>query len=186
MAEFFQAFSPLFGGFRERAAQVEALLRSPRTLFVLVSGPGEDRIPDTLFFARRLQQAGYHLGPIVVNRVHPRAPSAALAHEAAGGPARAAASAAGAPGAAWAAAEAAVPGLAGGIELLAWLGERDRHGIDELARLLSGGQPLAALPLTAGEPTDLAALAALGADLARRLAAGAGDPGAQAGPRPER
>jgi anion-transporting ArsA/GET3 family ATPase len=195
MAEFFQAFSPLFGGFRERAAQVEALLRSPRTLFVLVSGPGEDRIPDTLFFARRLQQAGYHLGPIVVNRVHPRAPSAALAHEAAGGPSRAAAAAAGAPGAAAeagapgaarAAAEAAVPGLAGGIELLAWLGERDRHGIDELARLLSAGQPLAALPLTAGEPTDLAALAGLGADLARRLAAGAGDPGAQAVPRPGR
>src|SRR5258708_31385456 len=71
MAEFFQAFSPLYAGFRERATQVEELLRSPRTLFVLVAGPGEERIPDTLFFARRLQQAGYRLGPIVVNRVHP-------------------------------------------------------------------------------------------------------------------
>ena len=40
MAEFFQAFSPLFDGFRRRAAKVEELLRSPRTLFVLVAGAG--------------------------------------------------------------------------------------------------------------------------------------------------
>jgi len=73
MAEFFQAFAPLYGGFRERAVEVEALLRSPRTLFVLVAGPGEEKIPDALFFARRLEQAGYRLGPILVNRVHPRA-----------------------------------------------------------------------------------------------------------------
>jgi anion-transporting ArsA/GET3 family ATPase len=71
MAEFFQAFSPLYAGFRERATEVEALLRSPKTLFVLVAGPGEERNPDTLFFARRLRQAGLNLGPIVVNRVHP-------------------------------------------------------------------------------------------------------------------
>src|SRR4030095_4994896 len=72
MAEFFQAFGPLYEGFRRRASQVEELLRSPRTLFVLVSGAGEERIADTLFFARRLEGAGYHLAPIVVNRVHPR------------------------------------------------------------------------------------------------------------------
>ena len=39
MAEFFQAFSPLFTGFRERAESVEALLKSPDTTFVLVTGP---------------------------------------------------------------------------------------------------------------------------------------------------
>ena len=44
MAEFFQAFAPLYEGFRERAVKVKALLRSPRTLFVVVSGPGEDAI----------------------------------------------------------------------------------------------------------------------------------------------
>jgi hypothetical protein len=31
-------------------------------------------VADTLFFARRLTEAGYHLGPIVVNRVHPELP----------------------------------------------------------------------------------------------------------------
>ncbi len=72
MAEFFAAFAPLFTGFRQRALEVQSLLRSPQTSFVLVAGPGEERNPDTLFFARRLREAGYHLGPIVVNRIHPR------------------------------------------------------------------------------------------------------------------
>jgi anion-transporting ArsA/GET3 family ATPase len=72
MAEFFQAFGPLYDGFRKRAGQVQELLRAPETVFVLVAGPGEERVSDTMFFARRLGEAGYHLGPIVVNRVHPR------------------------------------------------------------------------------------------------------------------
>jgi len=71
MAEFFQAFAPLYAGFRERALEVQELLRAPETSFVLVSGPGEERIPDTMFFARRLQEAGHRLGPVIVNRVHP-------------------------------------------------------------------------------------------------------------------
>lgn len=71
MAEFFQAFGPLFEGFRERAMEVEELLRSPQTRFVLVASPAEERVPDTLFFARKLGEAGYHLGPVIVNRVHP-------------------------------------------------------------------------------------------------------------------
>jgi len=74
MAEFFQAFGPLFDGFRQRALQVEALLRSPESCFALVSGPGEERIPDTMFFARRLEEAGHRLGPVLVNRVHPKVP----------------------------------------------------------------------------------------------------------------
>jgi anion-transporting ArsA/GET3 family ATPase len=147
MAEFFQAFAPLFAGFRERALAGEALLAAERTRFVLVSGPGEERIPDTLFFARRLEQAGYHLGPIVVNRVHPRFDPAPRP-----------------------AAPAADPCRPDGAELLAWLGERDRRGLAALAALLPG-RPLVSLPLLAGEPTDLPALAALGEDLERRLAA---------------
>ena len=70
-AEFFQAFGPLYGGFGERAAAVQELLRSDRTLFSLVAGPGEEKIPDTLFFARRLEESGHRLGPVIVNRVHP-------------------------------------------------------------------------------------------------------------------
>ena len=152
MAEFFQAFAPLYAGFRERAAAVEALLAAERTLFVLVSGPGEERIPDTLFFARRLEQAGYRLGPIVVNRVHPRndprdTAAGAITPAAATDPCR-----------------------PDGRELLRWLGERDHRGLRSLADLLPG-RPLVSLPLLAEEPTDLPALAALGEDLERRLAA---------------
>lgn len=145
MAEFFQAFGPLYEGFRERAQAVEQLLRSPKTRFVLVSGPGEERIPDTLFFARRLEQAGYHLGPIIVNRVHPRF-----------------------------VVDGAVPGSGDpchptGWELLAWLGERDQKGLVDLAALLSRDQPVIDVPLLPEEPTDLPSLEALGRTVEGRL-----------------
>jgi len=145
MAEFFRAFAPLYEGIRERAQAVENLLRAPRTRFIVVSGPGSERIPDTLFFARRLEQAGYHLGPVIVNRVHPRfliegeAPPSA-------------------------------PGRPNGWELLAWLGERDRRGLAELATLVTREQPVIDVPLLPGEPTDLASLEDLGRLVEGRLA----------------
>ena len=145
MAEFFQAFAPLYEGFRERAQAVEQLLRSPKTRFVLVSGPGEERIPDTLFFARRLEQAGFHLGPIVVNRVHPH--TTVESAPPSGDPCRPT-----------------------GWELLSWLGERDRKGLAELAKLLRPEQPLVSIPLLPEEPTDLASLERLGRTVEERLA----------------
>lgn len=150
MAEFFQAFEPLYEGFRRRAKEVEELLRSDRTLFVLVSGPGEERTADTLFFARRLRDAGYRLGPIVVNRVHPDLPPAEPSPEVAGDPCR-----------------------SDGRALLAWLGERDRQGMDQLRSLLASDQPLVSLPLLPDEPTDVASLEAIGSDLLGRLEDGA-------------
>jgi len=99
MADFFLAFGPLYEGFRERAAEVDALLRAPQTVFVLVTRPEEERIPETLFFARRLVDAGHRLGPVVVNMRHPEA-----AHP---------------PGA----------GARDGVALLAWLGARDARGV---------------------------------------------------------
>jgi anion-transporting ArsA/GET3 family ATPase len=150
MAEFFQAFGPLFEGFRERAQAVEQLLRSPKTRFILVSGPGEERIPDTLFFARRLEQAGFHLGPVIVNRVHPHfvvqnapPPSGDISRP-------------------------------NGWELLTWLGERDRLGLIELQKLLDREQPLIDIPLLPEEPTDLASLESLGRTVQDRLAQWAG------------
>jgi anion-transporting ArsA/GET3 family ATPase len=71
MAEFFQAFGPLYAGFRERAQDVQHLLREEETRFLLVSGPGEERVADTIFFARRLRQGGHHVAALVVNQVHP-------------------------------------------------------------------------------------------------------------------
>jgi anion-transporting ArsA/GET3 family ATPase len=139
MAEFFSAFGPLYEGFRERATEVQELLRAPSTTFALVSGPGEERVPDTLFFARKLAEAGHRLGPIIVNRIHP-------------------------PFAVGTARRDGSVELAGGLRLLAWLGERDRRGLAELRSLLTGAQALVEVPLLPREPTDLAALAEL-ADL---------------------
>ena len=125
---------------------MEQLLRSPKTRFVLVSGPGEERIPDTLFFARRLKQAGFHLGPVIVNRVHPCYP-VENAPPASGDPCRPT-----------------------GWELLSWLGERDRKGLVELAKLLDREQPLIDIPLLPEEPIDLASLESLGKTVQERLA----------------
>lgn len=69
MVDFFAAFDPLFAGFRERALAVERLLRSPETGFVLVAGPGEERVAETLFFARHLLGSGCRLLGVLVNRV---------------------------------------------------------------------------------------------------------------------
>lgn len=141
MAEFFQAFAPLFEGFRQRALEVQGLLRSPECRFVLVSGPGPDRVADTLFFARRLREAGMHLGPIVVNRVHPE------------GERR----------------HGGVP--TDGRALISWLGRRDRKGVEELAALLGGSHPLVVLPLRPDEPSDLESLAELGTAFEEGVAA---------------
>ena len=143
MGEFFRAFGPLFTGFRQRALDVQALLRQPGTCFLLVAGPGEERNPDTLFFARRLQDAGYRLGPIVVNRVHPLPPDAPP--------------------------PAAAGDEADGRRVLAWLGERDLEGVAALRKLLPATQPLADLPLLPSEPVDLPSLATLATLLQERL-----------------
>jgi hypothetical protein len=128
---------------------VQRLLRSDETVFVLVSGPGRQRVADTLFFARRLVDAGYRLGPVVMNRVHPQFGTA--------------------PPQGWTAGEAAGVGR----ELLGWLGERDRRGADELRSLLGERQTFIELPLLPEEPTDLGSLAAMGRQVSARLDAAA-------------
>jgi len=136
MAEFFQAFAPLYDGFVERALEVQKMLRSDETRFTLVSGPGEQRVADTLFFARKLGEEGYQLGPVIVNRVHPNIGDVP-----------------------------AVPIPDDGRDLLAWLGRKDRQGVEQLRELLGGSHPLLEVPLRPEEPTDLEALAELGRTL---------------------
>jgi len=143
MLEFFRAFSPLYDGFRERAEEVRTLLRSRETLFLLVSGPGAERIPDTLFFARKLKESGHQVGPIVVNQVHPRVPGRTTAGS---------------------------PELAAGLELFRYLGERDSQGIGQLQKLLTRSEPLLIIPLQAAPPTDLVELEALGQIVLDQLA----------------
>lgn len=141
MAEFFQAFGPLYEGFRERATEVDALLRSARTQFVLVTRPDEERVPETLFFARRLTQAGHRLASVVVNMVHPTDGRDA----------------------------SDVPDPADGRGLLAWLGARDQQGVETFRARLPH-HPLIDVPLFADEPSDLAGLERVRAVVSARWA----------------
>ena len=71
VVEFIRAFAPLFEGFRSRAEEVRNLLQAEETQFLMVAGPGPDRVPDAMFFLRKLKETGHHLGPILVNQLHP-------------------------------------------------------------------------------------------------------------------
>ena len=137
MAEFFQAFAPLFEGFKRRALKVQELLRSSETEFMLVSRPGEGSTPETMFFARHLEQAGYRLGQVVLNRIHPTLPPAG---------------------------ELRGVGDTEGIRLLRWLGERDHAGVEEIRALLPR-HPLVRVPLLPSAPAKLEALSGIGARL---------------------
>lgn len=68
---FFQAFSGMEAGFRERAVQVEALLRDQKTSFVLIASPRHDTIAEAVWFADRLATHSIDVAAIIVNRLHP-------------------------------------------------------------------------------------------------------------------
>jgi len=68
MAEFITELNDLFGGFKARAARVEATLRSPEVSFVLVTSPAPMSIQEVLFFSDRLAEANMPRGAFVVNR----------------------------------------------------------------------------------------------------------------------
>jgi anion-transporting ArsA/GET3 family ATPase len=74
---FFQAFSGMEAGFRERATEVTALIRAARTSFVVVSSPHHDTIAEAVWFAEQLVDQGVGgeatgADVVVINRMHPR------------------------------------------------------------------------------------------------------------------
>lgn len=148
MMEFFRAFQPLYGGFHERAQEVRKLLRAQGTMFTLVAGPGSDRIPDALFFARKLKEAGHRLGPMVVNGVAPRVTLPTSAKEIR-------------------AAQSTSSPVRDALVLFHYLGERDHRGLDELRRLLARTHPLVVVPLHPAPPTDLSGLSDIGMQMTR-------------------
>ena len=68
---FFQAFSGMETGFRERADDVVALLRAEGTAFVVVASPQHDTITEAVWFARQLDDQGVGVAAAIVNRVQP-------------------------------------------------------------------------------------------------------------------
>jgi anion-transporting ArsA/GET3 family ATPase len=70
-AEFFRNMEGMYDGFKQRAREVAALLRSDVTSFVVVTSPAEDSVTEATYFASRLNESGLPFGALVVNRVHP-------------------------------------------------------------------------------------------------------------------
>ena len=70
LAEFFQAFSGMVGGFRERAQRVNELLGDSQTTFLVVCGPRGEPISEAVYFHHKLVEAELPFGGVVVNRVH--------------------------------------------------------------------------------------------------------------------
>jgi anion-transporting ArsA/GET3 family ATPase len=68
---FFRAFEGMEAGFRDRAAQVMALLGAPDTAFVLVTTPRRDAVEEGEYFAERLTDHGMSVDALIVNRIHP-------------------------------------------------------------------------------------------------------------------
>lgn len=69
LAEFTGAFEHMMEGFAERARQVETLLHSPSTAFVLVTTPEPHTVATTIGFHRELTAAGFPIAGIIANRV---------------------------------------------------------------------------------------------------------------------
>ena len=70
LAEFFQSFSGMIGGFQERAARVNELLADPATSFLVVCGPRGEPISEAVYFHRKLEESGLPFGGVIVNKVH--------------------------------------------------------------------------------------------------------------------
>jgi anion-transporting ArsA/GET3 family ATPase len=70
LAEFFQAFSGMVGGFRERARRVNELLASPSTSFLVICAPQGEPISEAVYFHRKLVEAELPFGGVIVNKVH--------------------------------------------------------------------------------------------------------------------
>jgi anion-transporting ArsA/GET3 family ATPase len=69
MARLLAELNDLFGGFKERAHAVKAVLRSTEVSFVLVTSPAPMSVREVLFFNDRLEQSAMPRGAFVVNRV---------------------------------------------------------------------------------------------------------------------
>jgi anion-transporting ArsA/GET3 family ATPase len=70
LAEFFQAFAGMVGGFRERARRVNTLLADPETCFLVVCAPQGEPISEAELFHRKLVEASLPFGGVIVNKVH--------------------------------------------------------------------------------------------------------------------
>jgi anion-transporting ArsA/GET3 family ATPase len=70
MAAFVGELNELFGGFKERAAEVSRAFRAPDFGYLLVAAPSASALEEVRFFAERLRRIGLAADALVLNRVH--------------------------------------------------------------------------------------------------------------------
>jgi anion-transporting ArsA/GET3 family ATPase len=70
LAEFFQAFGGMVGGFRDRARRVNELLSDRRTSFLVVCAPQGEPITEAVYFHDQLERADMPFGGVIINKVH--------------------------------------------------------------------------------------------------------------------
>ncbi|MBF6349876.1 ArsA family ATPase [Nocardia flavorosea] len=70
-SNFLQSLESLFGGFQERANRTFAMLAKPGTHFLVVAAPEPDALREASFFVDRLSTEKMPLAGLVLNRTHP-------------------------------------------------------------------------------------------------------------------
>ena len=68
---FFTAFEGMEQGFRDRAANVSALLGDDRTSYILVASPRRESVTEAIFFADRLGDSAERVDALIANRMFP-------------------------------------------------------------------------------------------------------------------
>lgn len=148
---FFQAFSGMETGFRERADDVVALLRAEGTKFVVVASPRHDTITEAVWFAEQLQRQGVGTAAAIINRLVPDFGDvsiddvrAAVGEEADG--------------------DAVLAGLLANLDELRTIRAAELAALQPLVDL-AGDAPVALLPLLDHDVHDLDALELIAAEL---------------------
>jgi anion-transporting ArsA/GET3 family ATPase len=73
ISEFVRSFSGMHAGFRDRATNVQALLRANGSTFLLVTSPNPPTVDEAIYFRQKLIDHGMPLSGLILNRVHPDA-----------------------------------------------------------------------------------------------------------------
>lgn len=81
IAQFFDLFRDLWDGFHERSLEVQAMLRSPQTRFLLVTSPAPTARTEALYFLEQLQEQDMPFAGFLINRVQ-QSPSELVARSA--------------------------------------------------------------------------------------------------------
>lgn len=69
---FFQAFDGIENGFRQRALEVQSLLKSNDSKYVVVASAHHDTVHEAIYFTNELLRVGSPVTGLVVNRLQPK------------------------------------------------------------------------------------------------------------------